>query len=693
MIQPEHVPDELLIDSDDENASKRLIVSIDFGTTYSAVSYIALSKTQRVDHVSSRDIRSIKNYPGDKNPEEGSQMKKEVPTEVMYPLDPQFRSRANLSRPISTRRSSTCSDYEPARNEADAIKTEYDGYDIPMMVSDSRDFKWGYRMHEAWGRPATHFRQTSKAMSRFKLLLDQNPETQIVRDSLRLTLKHLTSKKIVESEVEVIADFLTCLLRHAKSQLQSLRLYEDYEVEMVLCVPAIWTQKACRDMQIALLIAMRSAEFKGVDPSHKAIENLFIVSEPEAAAAFILDTEPDIQAGQTFVLLDAGGGTVDANTYTVSQTQPLRLSDEVVKPGGGLCGSSYLNEAFQTMLYERLIKEKQYLEHDRITLDGIIENIVINEFEYKTKRQFDIYDEQRMHERYYCAGLKDNAAKGFWDSEIIVKHDQMEAIFTPCLEKIAVIMEDQIVSARNRGVHVDQVILAGGFAGSPSLKGYLERHLHALSGRLGFNVELVRRENKVAAVASGAVLRALNKHNGPRRQIQSSYGILTDEPQRTQKEHGNAKAFRDPVDGLMYVRTIDWKLKRSTLLRSVWKCKPFLCIHTFREEEPRFLCEEHLFVCDDATESHYSLTSRRNKKAEEVGRILVDLTFLREQGRIQLTREILPNGVYGKRHYRVAYTMVIKAIGRDLRCYAIYNGQTVKRARINIASAFKPGVQ
>lgn len=295
MIQPEHVPDELLIDSDDENASKRLIVSIDFGTTYSAVSYIALSKTQRVDHVSSRDIRSIKNYPGDKNPEEGSQMKKEVPTEVMYPLDPQFRSRANLSRPISTRRSSTCSDYEPARNEADAIKTEYDGYDIPMMVSDSRDFKWGYRMHEAWGRPATHFRQTSKAMSRFKLLLDQNPETQIVRDSLRLTLKHLTSKKIVESEVEVIADFLTCLLRHAKSQLQSLRLYEDYEVEMVLCVPAIWTQKACRDMQIALLIAMRSAEFKGVDPSHKAIENLFIVSEPEAAAAFILDTEPDIQ--------------------------------------------------------------------------------------------------------------------------------------------------------------------------------------------------------------------------------------------------------------------------------------------------------------------------------------------------------------------------------------------------------------
>ncbi|XXG98242.1 peptide transporter ptr2 [Hypoxylon texense] len=583
MIEPEHVPDELLIDPDDSSTSKRLIVSVDFGTTYSAVSYIALSENQRVDHINSRDIRSIENYPGDKNPQEGSQMKKEVPTEVMYPLDPQFRSRANLSCPVNTRRSVTSSDDEPARNGADAMEIDGTGYNISMMMSESRDFKWGYRMHEAWGRPATHFKQTSKAMNRFKLLLDQSPATQNVRDNLRSTLKHLISKKIVESEVGVIADFLTCLLRHAKSQLQLLRLYDGFEVEMVLCVPAIWTQKACRDMQMALLIAMKMAEFNGVDPSYDAIENLFIVSEPEAAAAFILDTEPDIQAGETFVLLDAGGGTVDANTYTISQTQPLRLSDEVVEPGGGLCGSSYLNEAFRALLHKRLKAEKQYLERGRITLDGIIEDIIINKFEYITKRQFDLYDDLRVHERYYCANLEDDADKGFWDSEIIVNHDEMRDIFIPCLENIAAIMEDQIVLAMGKGVHVDQVILVGGFAGSPSLHGYLERHLATLSNRLGFDVELFRPRNnansRVTAVASGAVLRALNKENGPGRQIQCSYGIRRDESKGTQKEHRNAKAFRDRAD----------------------------------EDEPRFLCEEHLYVSDSATESHYSLTSRRNK--------------------------------------------------------------------------------
>lgn len=34
------------------------------------------------------------------------------------------------------------------------------------------------------------------------------------------------------------------------------------------------------------------------------------------------------------MLLDAGGGTVDAVTYTVKQTHPLRLESEGVEAGG-----------------------------------------------------------------------------------------------------------------------------------------------------------------------------------------------------------------------------------------------------------------------------------------------------------------------------------------------------------------------
>ncbi|OTB01781.1 hypothetical protein M426DRAFT_265487 [Hypoxylon sp. CI-4A] len=358
--------------------------------------------------------------------------------------------------------------------------------------------------------------------------------------------------------------------------------------------------------------------------------------------------------------------------------------------------SSYLNEAFRKLLHERLETERDYLEHGRITLDGIIENIIINEFEYKTKRRFDIYDKQKMQETYYLAGLENDRRKGFWDSCIIVPHKQIEDIFLTCLTQIAAIMEAQIEMARAKGVFVDKVVLVGGFAGSPSLREYLIRHLDSLSDRLGFDIELVARQNKIAAVASGAVLRALNKENGPKRILRSSYGIRRDEPHHIQKQHGTAKPFRDPVDGLLYVRTIDWVLKRDdkNALEPNQICQPFICDHTFRVNEPRFLCQEYLYVSDSATESHYSINSPRNRKAEEIGRIVVDFTFLRDQGLIEAKRETLADGrEVGKKHYRVAYTMVIKVIGRDLRCYAIYGKKIVKRARINIASTFQPGVE
>ena len=37
--------------------------------------------------------------------------------------------------------------------------------------------------------------------------------------------------------------------------------------------------------------------------------------------------------GETIVILDAGGGTVDAVTYQVKHSYPLRLSAEIVPPG------------------------------------------------------------------------------------------------------------------------------------------------------------------------------------------------------------------------------------------------------------------------------------------------------------------------------------------------------------------------
>lgn len=65
------------------------------------------------------------------------------------------------------------------------------------------------------------------------------------------------------------------------------------------------------------------------------------------------------------------------------------------------------------------------------------------------------------------------------------------------------------------------------------------------------------------AVSQGAVLRALDKKNGPARFARSSYGILRSEPWGEFKEHSGQKPFVDPVTRDHYVwHTIYWVLKK-----------------------------------------------------------------------------------------------------------------------------------
>lgn len=84
--------------------------------------------------------------------------------------------------------------------------------------------------------------------------------------------------------------------------------------------------------------------------------SLQIVSEPEAAAIYALDAmDPHhIKKGDTFVLCDAGGGTVDLISYTVSALKPKLQLSEASPGSGSLCGSSFLNRIFQRFLEEKL---------------------------------------------------------------------------------------------------------------------------------------------------------------------------------------------------------------------------------------------------------------------------------------------------------------------------------------------------
>ena len=111
-------------------------------------------------------------------------------------------------------------------------------------------------------------------------------------------------------------------------------------------------------------------------------KGLQIISEPEAAAIYALHAmDPhSIQVGDTFVLCDAGGGTVDLISYTVSALKPILKVTEAAMGSGRLCGSTFLNRIFQKYLVDKLSLNEEWDEE-------VVED-AMQRFDLVTKKAF-----------------------------------------------------------------------------------------------------------------------------------------------------------------------------------------------------------------------------------------------------------------------------------------------------------------
>lgn len=279
---------------DQQVAPKHFTVAIDFGTTFSSVSFIALESPETKRRIHPNQICSVEQYPY--APSLYYDQRKEVPTESWYPRvalrddvcdnEPQDIS-AELTRDGSSEDGSD-GDQQATPLEANHIDTPADPIDEEEDADDetSREYFWGYGVQKQLQYPDSNRAQTRR-IARSKLLLDTSPHTATIRAHLKPSLDKLKKLKVIKEDTDVIADFLEHLFQHTKAQLtRSHGFHNACSIEFVLCVPAIWTQKACRIMQTAMATAISRSGFGKVDSG--SIDNLFIVSEPEAAAACVL---------------------------------------------------------------------------------------------------------------------------------------------------------------------------------------------------------------------------------------------------------------------------------------------------------------------------------------------------------------------------------------------------------------------
>ncbi|TGO89200.1 hypothetical protein BPOR_0120g00080 [Botrytis porri] len=654
------------IDSRNENEVDRLIISTDFGTTFSCVAFASSKDEIGIVRGYATDPMSIQKKP-----------RFDVPTESWYPTKAKLEELAIENNADND---------EPMLKFDDDDDSDDDGFND--AGSTPKIMYWGYEVQGKLSEPDLDKKQYTCVM-RSKLLLDTSYETEKIREELKPVLKSLKARKYIKANEDVIVQYLEQLFLHAKKYLhENRRLKDTTIVEHVLCVPVIWSPSACRKMQSAMEVAIQRSDLG-------SINNLFLVSEPEAAAAYVLEYSNSISPEETFILLDAGGGTVDATTYTVSGSEPLRLKREEVAAKGGLYGSSYLNEAFKEYLFGRLESEKSDIEINGRTIQGIVDQQTVN-FENSLKRIMDVTNQNMAPIFLRIDGLRENPEKGFSANRIKIKRNDFWRIFERCLRGNMDLMLDQIKLSREAGLIIKKVILIGGFSNNPSLRKTLERRLRKLERDTGVSIELETvndPEYLETAMASGGILRALDKEKDELERMNlCSYGFFLQEEHDPIgiPAHKNVKPINDSSDGVPYLEVMDWVVKKGEIIPAAKEYR--MDVHfIFPAARKTFIYEQELYVSDTSTEQHYKFSHPKNRGAQIVGTIHSDFSELIRSGGIQETIE--QDGPKVLRYYRVDFELVMKVKGRNLEIEGCIGGESFGGKEISIAAAFVPGTK
>jgi hypothetical protein len=275
-------------------------------------------------------------------------------------------------------------------------------------------------------------------------------------------------------------------------------------------------------------------------------DRLLIAVEPEVAA---LGCRLDAgyaevgAAGDRFMVVDAGGGTVDITAY---EKTPGGLTEIGITDGGSL-GSTYIDR----YLLEKVIPQRlgaEFVDTARRRYPGELGRMMA-EWE-RAKRGFDpaqkrptvlqlgyrlnqiLTDEDRRR-----LGELQNGV----DDEIVIDLDEMLAMFDHVVRPILELVDSQLRRIGNRSVN--RVLLVGGFAQAPYLQQRLRAHLRR-------RIEVVIPPKPAWAVVVGAVHYGLEPAAIDGRRSRFTYGVsvaLPFDPLRDREDYKLIKYDGTPL--------------------------------------------------------------------------------------------------------------------------------------------------
>ncbi|KAK8136730.1 hypothetical protein PG984_004670 [Apiospora sp. TS-2023a] len=510
---------------------RTLIIAIDFGTTYSGIAYGITEKT---------DLRvACSSWPASQYDHDEASGEK-VPTTIHY---------------------------------------------LPR----SGEFEWGFQIPEdivhpdeivRWFKLYVHATHNHLSTGDSNIVRGmQRPEN--TPDDIRNMLAHHDTDRLVTDYLSGLGEHILYFLAHREGQDSLDAFRERSAIRFVLTVPAVWKETA----QDKTRQAFEKARGIGT------LGPVTLVTEPEAAATFALHNmakESALQVGQTFIVLDAGGGTVDIITYTITSLDPVLQVKEAASGAGDFCGAAFIDKAFADHLRATLGKEEDF--------DNEVLGHACRDFESTVKRQFSQTSMPNDQFTVAVPGMGRNTKLNINKrGRLTLEASEIHAMFEPYILKTIRLVKDQINTAK---VQIEAVILVGGFGTSKYLRERLEKDIGedmkvpiratkeslraVLYGAVMKGMEIAAPETHTFLTIDERVARRWNLHTPGlklKRIVIEHYGIELAVPyDRNEHRELKHKRFWDGLDGCDRVRAMHWFIRHGD---RVAESKPFY--HHFKQ--------------------------------------------------------------------------------------------------------------
>ncbi|CAI2175026.1 5911_t:CDS:2, partial [Funneliformis geosporum] len=345
----------------------------------------------------------------------------------------------------------------------------------------------------------------------------KNADKSIPIELFKLFLfKDSTEKSYLPKNLDykkVITDYLKELCKMIKERVdshwQNLDFYS--KVLIVLTIPAEFDDDA--------IAIMRECAFLAELMNEKNSRNLIFTTEPEAAAVYCLNSLEkvhNLKPGDSFMVVDCGGGTVDLTRHELLQNS--RLS-EITERSGKNCGSSFIDKKFIEFISRKLGKTVEFLKTNHYSSI----QYMVQEFCRRVKIPFtgQKNEFQRYEidlEEYHLKEIVEGKEKRLLEKDdwlIYVEFNDVKTMFDPFVGDIIKLMMDQL---KNNDKKCSSIMLVGGFSESRYLQDRIRKEFNKIVPNISVPTQ------PIVAVVKGAVQFGLQVDIVANRVLKRTYG-------------------------------------------------------------------------------------------------------------------------------------------------------------------------